>query len=177
MLGIVLGAGIGGRMGGPKARLLIAGETLAALHAQRLREAGCEEVVVVLAQHDAIDATIAISHAPDPAGSLAIGLDAATGDPIIVTPVDVIPAHVETIRALVRALEGHDAVTPRFRGRGGHPVVIRRAAIEIGKPLNGVLERLGERRKWIEIEDAAVVTDLDTPDDVVRATGSPPRFR
>lgn len=177
MIGIVLGAGIGSRMGGPKARLLIGGETLSALHAQRLREAGCDEVVVVVGQHDAIDATIAISNAPDPAGSLAVGLRAVDGDPVIVTPVDVIPAHVETIRALVRALEGHDAATPRFRGRGGHPVIIRRAAIEIGKPLNGVLERLGERRACIDVEDAAVVTDLDTPDDVVRATGSPPRFR
>lgn len=177
MLGIVLAAGIGGRMGGPKARLLIGAETLATLHAQRLREAGCDEVVVVLRHGDAIDATIAISSAPDPAGSLAIGLAAARGDPVIVTPVDVIPAHVDTIHSLVRALGAHDAATPRFQGRGGHPVVIRRSAIALGTPLRDVLEALGPRRVFVDVADAAVVTDLDTPEDVVHATGAPPRFR
>jgi CTP:molybdopterin cytidylyltransferase MocA len=177
MIGIVLAAGAGGRMGGPKARLIVNGDMLASLHVRRLREAGCDEVVVVLKEPLAIDATIAISSAPDPAGSLAVGLSAASGDPVIVTPVDVMPARVETIRALVLALgDSIDAATPVFRGANGHPVVIRRAAIAIGKPLRDVLAALGDRRTKIDVGDAAVATDLDTPEDVVAATGALPVF-
>ncbi len=182
MLGIVLAAGAGGRMGGPKARLLIGGETLASLHVRRLREAGCTDVVLVLRSDDrqpALGATIAISTAPDPAGSLAVGLAALPGDPVIVTPVDVLPARVDTIRALVRALSDESilAATPVHRGRGGHPVVIRRSAIAIGEPLREILSALGDRRAKIDVDDPAVATDLDTPEDVVAATGAPPRFQ
>lgn len=183
MIGIVLAAGSGGRMGGPKARLLIGDETLASLHVRRFREAGCTDVVVVLRREDRaldLDATVAISSAPDPAGSLAIGLGAASGALVMVTPVDVLPAKVETIRALARAVsDGIDAATPVHDGRGGHPIVARRAVLEAaaGRPLRDVLAALGVRRARVDVDDSAVAIDLDTPADVIAVTGAPPRFK
>ena len=47
-LAIVLAAGEGLRMGGPKALLVVDGQPLVTAHVQRLREAGCRPIVVVV---------------------------------------------------------------------------------------------------------------------------------
>ncbi len=186
--GIVLAAGAGERMGGPKAILLVGGEPLARAHARRLREGGCEEIVIVtraeLAERFAGDGVAVASSAPDPAGSLAIGLGALAGgdeDVVVVTPVDAWPARAETIRALVDAVRaGAEAATPRYAGKGGHPVAIRVRALgafrEGPRPLREVLASLGGARVRVEVEDAGIAKDLDTPEDVVRETGAAPRF-
>ena len=137
LAGIVLAAGAGERMGGPKALLLVQGEPLARLHARRLREAGCAKVVIVtrgeIVERFALDATVAASAAPDPAGSLAVGLKAlgaAPDDVLVITPVDAFPVCVETIARLVETVGGGaEAATPRSGGKGGHPVVIRARAL------------------------------------------------
>jgi CTP:molybdopterin cytidylyltransferase MocA len=67
-------------------------------------------------------------------------------------------------------------------GRGGHPVVTRArvlmplAAEASPRPLREVLAALGDRRRRVEVDDPAVRTDLDTPQDVERVTGAPVRF-
>jgi CTP:molybdopterin cytidylyltransferase MocA len=157
----------------------------------RLREAGCEDVVLVtrpeLAPRLAHDARVASSSAPDPAGSLAIGLralGAAADDLVVVTPVDAWPARVETIRRLVDVvLGGAEAATPRYAGRGGHPVVLRSRALapfadasRPPPPLRDLLAALGEARTRVDLDDPAITVDLDTPEDVARATGAPPVF-
>ena len=43
-------------------------------------------------------------------------------------------------------------------------------------PLRDVLASLGAARARVEVDDPAVAIDLDAPDDVLLATGSPPRF-
>ena len=45
---IVLGAGEGRRMGGPKALLVIDGKPLICRHVERLREVECRSIVVVV---------------------------------------------------------------------------------------------------------------------------------
>ena len=139
---IVLAAGAGQRMGGPKAILVVSGEPLARVHARRLREAGCGGVVIVtraeLATRFVRDASVAVSGAPDPAGSLAIGLRALAPSPqdlVVITPVDAWPARVETIAQLVRAVrQGAEAATPLREGRGGHPVVVRARVLDPAAP-------------------------------------------
>jgi molybdenum cofactor cytidylyltransferase len=186
---IVLAAGAGTRMGGPKALLVIDGEPLARLHARRLREAGCGAVVIVtraeIAARGVLDcdaSRVAVSGAPDPAGSLAIGLVALGPSPediVVVTPVDAWPARVETIARLVDAVRNRaDAASPVYVGKGGHPVVVRARvlACDAPRPLRDVLAALGSRRVRIEVDDPSVAIDLDTPDAVLAKTGSPPRF-
>lgn len=177
MHGIVLAAGTGARMGGPKARLLIGGETLLSLHVRRFREAGCGGVIAVVGPNDVAivkDAIAAISTAPDPAGSLRIGLATTSADVVVITPVDVLPAKVETLAALEKALtSAHHAVTPA----SGHPVVIRRAALDgFTGTLRDVLTNLGDRRLRIDVDDEAIARDLDVPADVEALTGAPPAF-
>jgi CTP:molybdopterin cytidylyltransferase MocA len=170
-------------MGGSKARLLIGGETLTALHVRRLREAGCASVIVVLRAEDvsiAGDAIVAISSAPDPAGSLRVGLAAAPKAITIVTPVDVLPAKIETIRALAHALDDAaiEAATPTFKGVGGHPIAARHEVLNrVGsQTLRDVLGDLGNHRVRIEVDDPAVTTDLDDPAALLALTGAPPAF-
>jgi nicotine blue oxidoreductase len=186
MHGIVLAAGSGGRMGGSKARLIIEGMPLVEAHVRRMRDAGCSGVVIVVRDADAdvvpAGAIVAISGAPDPAGSLRIGLEKvpAGEERIAITPVDVLPARVPTLRALACALdrEGIVAASPVHGGRGGHPVVVQRSALALreGQSLHDLLVSLGHRRERIELDDPAVTSDLDIPEDVIALTGLAPRF-
>jgi molybdenum cofactor cytidylyltransferase len=186
--GIVLAAGAGVRMGGSKALLVVEGEPLARSHARRMREAGCGTVVIVtraeLVPRFTAEAHVVASLAADPAGSLAVGVRALApegADVVVVTPVDGWPARAETIERLVAAVRaGAEAATPRHGGRGGHPVALRARVLEpladAPRPLRELLDALGHERIRVEVDDPAVVLDLDTPEDVVAATGAPPRF-
>ncbi len=126
----------------------------------------------------------AISAAPEPAGSLLVGLKLAPArreDVIVITPVDVLPARVDTIRALVTEIEreGIVAATPACQGRGGHPVVLRREALDrlsADGSLRDLLSALGPKRVRMETDDPAILTDLDAPEDVAAQTGLPPAF-
>jgi CTP:molybdopterin cytidylyltransferase MocA len=189
---ILLAAGAGSRMGGNKARLLIGDEPLALLHARRMREAGCSDVLLVTRAEVAplFDGLVrvAVSDAPDPAGSLRVGINALRLDPsavVLVTPVDVLPARVGTLTALLARMAdaGVDAATPRHAGRGGHPVALRAAALGplrdgSAATLRDLLAAFDLRgaRVRLDVDDPAVATDLDTPDDVLRVTGEGPRF-
>ena len=89
------------------------------------------------------------------------------------------PAKVETIRALAAALrDDTDAAVPTYQTDRGHPIAARASVLLAGrgKPLRDVLHDLGARRALVAVDDAAVTTDLDTPDAVVSALGGPPRF-
>ena len=200
-IAILLGAGDGTRMGGSKARLIIDGEPLAKLHAKRAREAGCDEVILVTRPEVAPlfappffrGFRVTTSTASDPSGSLAVALREAgltrgtldrgtRGDALVlVTPIDALPARVETIALLFAAVRGGlDAATPRHGGKGGHPIVARAHvlvdAAESALPLRDVLAALGVKRLRVDVVDPAIGTDLDTPADVLAHTGAPPRF-
>ncbi|HSQ63279.1 MAG TPA: NTP transferase domain-containing protein [Polyangiaceae bacterium] len=193
---IIVAAGAGTRLGQPKARLLIHGVPLALLHVRRAREAGCGRIVVVTRRADrewvGREAEVAVSEEPEQAGSLGVGVAGmfgggggdgdGGGDWVLVTPVDALPARSETIARLFAAIgEGVDAVTPVVGGKGGHPVllrasVLRRAYAGAAPPLRDVLHGLGARRLRVEVDDPDVVTNLDTPADVLAATGAEPVF-
>lgn len=158
LFGLVLAAGRGTRMGGPKALVRAFGAPLVTLHAARLAEAGCARVLVAvrpevrdaLAETGELQATpgvelvavttasqaetldAALAHLRARAASEGAAVDAAR-DLVVVTPVDLVPPSLATLHALVHALEAsgdaRDAATPTFEGRGGHPVVVRLGAL------------------------------------------------
>ncbi len=189
---IVLAAGRGERMGGPKALLLLGGKPLLLHHVDRFLEAGCDEIVVVtreeiatrlLSVHERV--RVVVSAEPEPRGSLSVGVRAlAPLARVFVTPVDAVPAEAATLAELSAALENADAATPSLEGRGGHPVACRarvlapyRAGEACRAPtLRDTLRALGDRRVRVPVADRAVGIDLDTPDDVARLTGAPPEF-
>jgi CTP:molybdopterin cytidylyltransferase MocA len=153
-VGLLLAAGAGRRMGGPKALLRLApdGPTLAETAVRRLREAGCERVVVVVGS-SAEQAADAVAHlrvdvvtAPDWAegmgaslrtglahlGSAQVGslpLGALPDEIALVTLVD-LPDVTAEVMARVMATarpEGAAAlVRAAYEGVPGHPVAIGR---------------------------------------------------
>lgn len=202
--GVILGAGAGLRMGGPKALLAVRwgdgpGELpLAIAHARALLDDGAERVVLVtrgsvarelapFAQRG-IDVVVSdVEAALGPAGSLRWALD-AMGDEVperlLVTPVDVPPSSHSVRHALGKALDSDIAALaarPVFEGRNGHPVLIRRTALtpfhaEVPPPLREVLQSLGDACLGVPVDDRRAIIDLNEPKDVIDWYKTPPRF-
>lgn len=199
---VVLAAGAGKRLGGPKA--LLAWPTpgsgtpvpLAIAHAEERLGAESGRVLVVtrkamvgsLLGHVRPGIDLLASDAPDDlgaAGSLAFAVP-RLGDVevVIVTPVDSPPAKPETVARLLATLScapAAIAARPSFHGRAGHPVALRRPALAryaepSPPPLRDHLLALGPACAFVEVSDPAVLIDLNTPADVMGTLGALPRF-
>jgi molybdenum cofactor cytidylyltransferase len=200
ILSIVLAAGDGKRLGGPKALLAWPSPSgkdrpLSIAHAEERLTAESAEVLIVT-RKAMIPALLGYVRpgihllssdaAADlgPAGSLAFAVSRLPeGDLILVTPVDTQPARAETVRAMVARLEADPlllAARPSYHGRGGHPVVLRRAALDAYKtaapPLRDHLATLGDKVAVVEVSDPTIVLDLNTPADVMGVLRALPRF-
>ena len=198
---VVLAAGAGKRLGGPKALLAWPGPgntpvPLAIAHAEERLAAESDRVLVVtrkpivtsLLGHVRPGIDLLASDAADelgPAGSLAFAAP-RIGDAgvILVTPVDTPPAKAETVASLLRALAADAtlvAARPVFHGRAGHPVALRPAALaryaEPSPPtLRDHLHALGAACAGVEVGDPTVLLDLNTPADVMGTLQVLPRF-
>ena len=158
---LVLAAGRGTRIGGPKALLAwpLLPQTwivpLAVAHVEQRSESDRvivvtrDDIATVLRKHAPIEfggsgrGELVISTAADalgPAGSIAAAMPALSttmhedADLILITPVDCPPVLPSTAHALLDALRddtGALAAKPRFEGRGGHPVAVRRSALQV----------------------------------------------
>jgi CTP:molybdopterin cytidylyltransferase MocA len=210
--GIVLAAGEGRRMGCAKGLLVLEGATLIEHHVARLLEVGCTSIALVVRPGTAAAVRMLLGERPEvriastatssQADSLAEGLlaldqtDSTAQDVIIITPVDMLPAQATTHHALLASLTGTTlAATPLHEGRGGHPVITRRALLapyeanarapvfgsradarapELGSraarastpPLREVLAKAADARRRVQVDDTRVLGDLDTPSDV-----------
>ncbi|MEZ4301711.1 MAG: NTP transferase domain-containing protein [Polyangiaceae bacterium] len=191
---IVLAAGQGTRLGGPKALLLtrdgLDTRPLIEVQCRERRAAESQRVLAVLRPDTAAlvgdrvraaGGEVVISVAPDalgPAGSLAAAAAHLGADPtraVIVTPVD-IRAAPTTPPALLAALEAPAsaaplpfAVVPRFAGRKGHPVamlpeVLARYRVPEPPPLRDHLRSLGDHLHLLDVTDPHILEDLDRPD-------------
>jgi len=182
---IVLAAGEGRRMGGPKALLVVGGKPLLRQHVERLLEAGCEPIVVVVPARileevrqllgDARGVRLVAAETSSMAESLTIGLQhllATPDQPIVIATVDSLPVRRSTLDALIAsALEsGVQVATPVYQARGGHPVVARESLLRVfrdGYP--GTLRELVRSaavRRRLYVDDPAVGHDFDTPADL-----------
>jgi molybdenum cofactor cytidylyltransferase len=166
----------------------VRGVPLLLQHLRRLRELGCERIVFVVPDALAAEATAVLA---DPAAlilgvetssqaeSLQRGLrvlDAALASDacLLITPVDLVPPRLDTLRALAAAMDaGASASAPSHAGRHGHPLLLRRRLLDAYAngddslpPLNRVV---AEHRHFVEVDDPAVLADLDEPEDVARA--------
>lgn len=136
--GILLAAGMSTRMGEPKALLDWGGEPLARYQIRQLREAGADEVIVVLGHRGddihrelrgleyrgVLNPTYQLGRA----GSLRAGAKAVSheAEAIVVLNVDQ-PRPAALIRAVIEArarAPSAAAARPEHGGRHGHPVVL-----------------------------------------------------
>ena len=188
---ILLAAGASSRMGESKALLDWGGRPLVAAQVAALAAAGCDPVIVVLgSQAGAVRRalprgarwTINGAWREGRAGSIRAGARAVPrhAERVVVASVDQ-PCSASAVRALVEALGANREAriaAPRHGGRNGHPPVfdaallpeLRRAS-ERGEGLREVRRRWRERTIFVEVEDAAVLLNLNTPEDYRRALG------
>jgi CTP:molybdopterin cytidylyltransferase MocA len=190
-VGLVLAAGAGRRMGGPKAlvRLTDGGPTLVETAVARVLESGCDRVVVVVgAAGEQAAALVAETGAEVVAAddwdegmgaSLRAGiahLEDAHDDLALVTLVDLpdVTARVMS-RVLADAVGDGRAALARaaYDGVPGHPVVIGRdhwsAVRSTARGDRGAREHLrATPHRLVECGDLATGRDLDTAEDLRR---------
>ncbi len=103
-------------------------------------------------------------------------------DIAIIHPGDVVFVKTDTLRklvaqALLRYWRGDGVIIlPRYRGKGGHPLIVTRPLLkyvlsinEETRGLKGFLNRFRDNIVYINTDDLGVVYDIDMPDDLEAA--------
>ena len=187
VVGVVLAAGRGRRLGGPKALLRWpAGDIDVPLAVAHVRAwAFCKRVLVVTradiadvlrAHAPSLPAELVVSTALDalgPAGSLAAAAHLVDDEALmLVTPVDCPPVRDDTVSALLAAMREDQvgAARPRCGDRRGHPVILRPSVWQRYRqatpPLRDVLHELKRGVVEVEVSDEGVLRDIDRPGDI-----------
>ncbi len=170
----------------PKALLLFRGETILD-RLIGLYQTYCTRVIVVLGHSPDVirngiarGAGVEFAVNPDPErgqlSSLQCGLALAPGDALF-TPVDYAAVEAATVALLLGRMVtagGAALVAPNYHGRHGHPVLIREYVKSelLALPPDGiareVIHRYRDAADYVDVEDAAVCQDLDSPEDYER---------
>lgn len=182
---VLLAAGASTRMGEPKALLRTPdGRRYLEAIVETARAAGCDEVVVVLGPPHGESIRAALPPAVTAAwnaepergmlSSVQAGIAALPGGvaAALVWPVDIPFVAVATARTLVV----HDGtiVVPVHNGRGGHPLRVARdhfaeiMTLDPARGLKALLDAHAAEVVRLPVADAAVLVDVDTPDDYAR---------
>lgn len=169
-------------MGRPKQLLPWGGETLVAWQVRQLREAGAEEVVVVLG-HAAEDVRAALppgtravvneAYKTGRASSLRCGAEALADDvsAVLILSVDQ-PRPAWLCRRLIDRWRqtGAAIVSPRFPRGFGHPVLVAggllpelRAVDEATLGLRAVIQRHAAEAEAVPVAQGQLDVDLNTP--------------
>lgn len=167
-------------MGSDKARLTLAGISTLERIVMAHQAVGCGLIVVVTGQHDRSVRSLKVPlkqvHNPAPEAGMFSSVQAGVAalddavEAFFVHPVDVPLVSTKTLQLLLSQLAAHPdcaAAIPCFKGRRGHPPLLRvslrkqilAAAGEHG--LRGVLSQ--HQLLHVESDDEAVTLDMDTP--------------
>lgn len=183
---VVLAAGASTRMGRPKALIEWRGRPFFVHCVQRAEAAGCSPVVVVegavpLPESAGITRVRNDGWKAGPLSSLQVGLRAVLGPAttgVLVCTVDRPHVRPDTFEALLKAhaQDRSGVVQPRLGGKSGHPVLysseVAEALLDLAPTdtARTVLGRPAIRavRRWVDVDDAAVLDNLDTPADLGR---------
>lgn len=176
--GLVLAAGLGSRMGGPKAEIVVDGVRLLDRATSALATAGCVPVVAVVQPGVAGTDAILVPH-PQPAlglrSSLALGLGAVPGsvDAVAVTLVDMPGVTSDAINEVIAGWASGRIAVGVCEGRRTHPIVMAptqwHAALELAEPDEGARRYLALHPDLIdEVPITIDPIDLDEPADLAR---------
>jgi nicotine blue oxidoreductase len=187
---VLLAAGEGRRIGGPKALLRAGSETLVARLARTSRAAGCDPVIAVcgfdaeaVAAEARATGAVAVENRAWRSGqtsSLKAGLAALPPESaaFLVHPVDHAFTTVDDVRALLAAFATHSApdraiLRPVHAGREfGHPVLYGRGFLaeflSLGddEPARLVYRRHLDSVILVPVSNQLIARDLDTPEDL-----------
>jgi molybdenum cofactor cytidylyltransferase len=183
---VILSAGESSRMGRPKALLPIDGQTFIEKIVKALREAGLQNIIVILG-HDAEAMRQKITHLPvtilvnpeyrkGQLSSLRVAIrhllanDTCSG--LLVHLVDHPYIDAALVNLLIEGLEdsGKLIAVPRFHGKRGHPVIFARSLFNelLNAPedqgAKAVVNAHRDETLEIETEDKGITLDIDTPE-------------
>ncbi len=183
--GMVLAAGMGTRMGRPKATLECRGTTLIVRAVESLRAAGCQGVVgVVNPCHgywhidEGVFDVLVVNSQPERGQGVSVVMGAKRIPEnawVVVMPVDTLPVSAETLHRLfhVDAKWPNAIVKPVYAKRGGHPVVVANTLLrKHGRLVESrglrTLQRLpGMDVHRVDVDDPSCIRDIDTLDDYI----------
>lgn len=184
--GVLLAGGEGRRYGADKLAVVLPdGRPIAVAAAEALAPAVERRIAVVRPGRDwLVDAladagwetVVSAASLEGMGASLAAGIAAAAdADGWIIALADMPGLRTETARRVAEALRaGAPAVVPVHEGRRGHPVGFSAALGPDLMQLQGdtgaryILAALGDRVETVEVDDAGVLVDVDTTDDLDR---------
>ena len=186
---ILTAAGESSRMGRPKALLPWRGLSLVEYQVSSLLEGGADKVIVVLGhEHDTIAPRLmgdSVKYVVNPQYALGKTTSIKAGlrelgpevDDIVLLAVDQ-PRPPEIVAKVVDSHVGAGALvtSPRYRGRGGHPLIFSatlreelEAITEGGQGVRAVFRAHAADVNEVRIDDPVIRLDLNTPDDYRRA--------
>ena len=192
---VVLAAGRSSRFGRPKALARSGSRSFIGQILRSLADAGVPDVVVVgrpgdqalAAETEQSDTGARVISNPEPdrgqLSSLLIGLDAIDVggvEGVLVALVDMPLVTARSIRRLLdrAATSPAQIIRAAHAGRHGHPVIFKRAAFDL---LRRADPSLGAKAvvhalpvEDVDLDDAGVIEDVDTPSDYERLFGAPP---
>lgn len=188
---VLLAAGKSRRMGSCKQLLPLGGTTVIGHCLDTLVAAGISEIVVVVSPEGGLVAEAArefpvrvvVNSAAegDMASSVRIGRDAvsAQASGVIVALCDYPLVVSATFEHLVRqhAASPDSIVIPTHAGRRGHPLLFPRFVLDeltSGLILRNLTGQYRDRICHVNVDDAGILTDMDTPEDYRRVCGSIP---
>ena len=187
---VVTAAGSAERFGGRKLFADIEGDPLIDRTINALVNGGIDHIFVVVppdcqdflatpmisARIDT-DVHLLVNNAPHYGmfSSIKIGFAASDAEAVLVLPGDMPFVQHETVRALVSKFRERTAiVSPRYRGKRGHPVVLPWSLRDeirnepSDSNLHNVIKRHQDMRVDLDVDDAGVVRDVDIPADLGR---------
>ena len=166
MIGLVLAAGKGTRMGQPKATVVVDGHTLAWHCAETLLSAGLSRVVVALREPQPLPAGAEAFLVPDPDGEAIDTVRQAQAHigpgPICLLPVDCPEVRAETVRQVIAHYQA-PFTKPTYDGRGGHPLIFD-LSLAGAATLRDALHHVGGH--FVAVADPGILHNWNHPDDV-----------
>jgi molybdenum cofactor cytidylyltransferase len=186
---IVLAAGASLRMGEPKQLLPLRGRPMVRRVVEAVCQAELAQVVVVVGAHASavgrslagleVDITLNEAWAEGMASSLRVGLQAVRSElqAAIVILADQPSLSPDLLHLLVGRwrVTGAPIVAPFYRGRRGNPVLFDRVLFADLKQVTGdqggrvIITKHQDRLERVDVEDPAVVADVDTRQDYEQA--------
>ncbi len=178
---LILAAGASSRMGRPKLSLAFDKNNSFIEHIAGQYDAlGCTEIrsVVNLAHFSYYrkallppKATYIINKEPQSSRfySLQLGLQAIKNpQAVFVHNVDNPFVEKDVLQKMIALLDHADYVTPRYRGRGGHPVLLSKKVVQAIVNTKGSEPILSDflkdfRRKSVAVSYASILTNINTP--------------